>query len=77
MALKEPVLLKRVGKMTDSTSVEEYRKYGGFDALEKAVSMDKETILDELDTANLRGRGGAAYPLGRKWRHLYGSQETP
>ncbi|CUX51433.1 complex I 51 kDa subunit family protein [Clostridium sp. C105KSO13] len=77
MALKEPVLLKRVGKMTDSTSVEEFTKYGGFDALKKAVTMDKETILDELDTAKLRGRGGAAYPLGRKWRHLYGSQDTP
>lgn len=77
MALKEPVLLKRVEKMTDPTSVEEFTKYGGFDALKKAVIMDKEAILDELDTAHLRGRGGAAYPLGRKWRHLYGSQNTP
>jgi len=77
MAMKEPVLLKRVGKMTDSTSVEEYIKYGGFAALQKAVTMDREDILGELDTALLRGRGGAAYPLGRKWRHLYGSTDTP
>lgn len=77
MALKEPVLLKRVGKMSDSTSVEEFIKYGGFEALKKAAAMEKEAILDELDKAVLLGRGGAAYPLGRKWRHLYGSQNTP
>lgn len=77
MALTEPVLLKRVRKMTDSTSVEEFIKYGGFDALKKAVAMDEEAILDELDTAKLMGRGGAGYPLGKKWRHLYSSQETP
>lgn len=77
MTLKEPILLKRVGKMTDPISVGEFTKYGGFEALKKAVSMDKETILKELDTALLRGRGGAAYPLGRKWRQLYGNQNTP
>lgn len=77
MALKELVLLKRVGKMADPASVEEFTKYGGFEALKKAVAMEKETILDELDTALLKGRGGAAYPLGRKWRQLYGNQNTP
>lgn len=77
MAIKEPVLLKRIGKMTEPTSVAEYIKYGGFAALQKAVTMEREDILGELDTALLRGRGGAAYPLGRKWRHLYGSADTP
>lgn len=77
MVMKEPVLLKRVGKMMDPTSVKEYMKYGGFAALKKAVAMNREEILGELDTALLRGRGGAAYPLGRKWRHLYGSADTP
>lgn len=77
MAMKEPVLLKRVGKMIDPTSVAEYIKYGGFAALKKAVTMEREDILGELDTALLRGRGGAAYPLGRKWRHLYSSTNSP
>ena len=77
MAMKEPVLLKRIGKMKDPTSINEYIEYGGFDGLKKAVTMDKEDILKELDTALLRGRGGAAYPLGRKWRHLYESADTP
>lgn len=77
MTLKEPILLKRVGSMTDPASVDEFIKYGGFDALKKAVTMDKEAILAELDTAVIRGRGGAAYPLGRKWRQLYGNRNTP
>lgn len=77
MALKEPILLKRVGKMTDPASVDEFIRYGGFEALKKAVTMDKETILSELDTALIRGRGGAAYPLGKKWRQLYGNRNTP
>lgn len=71
MKNSEPVLLKRVGKMTDPASVEEYVKLGGFEGIKKAISMDKEEILAEIDTAHVRGRGGAAYPMGRKWRHLY------
>jgi len=77
MKSKEPVLLKRLGKTKSPVSVEEYISLGGFEALRKAVKMDKEDILKEVDTANLRGRGGAAYPAGRKWRLLYGIEETP
>lgn len=71
MILKEPVLMKRMGKMSNPASVEEYTALGGFEGLKKAVGMNRETILDEVDTAHVRGRGGAAYPMGRKWRQLY------
>lgn len=71
MERNQAVLTARFGKMDDCTDVLEYRALGGYRGLEKAAAMDKEKILDELDTANLRGRGGAAYPLGKKWRHLY------
>lgn len=70
----QPVLLERVNKMEHATDVAEYERYQGFEGLKKAIEMDKETILDELDIAHLRGRGGAAFPLGKKWRHLYGSK---
>jgi len=63
--------------MQDPTSVDEYVGLGGFAALQKAVQMGKEDILAEVDTANLRGRGGAAYPAGRKWRQLYNIEEEP
>ncbi len=39
--------------------------------------MEKENILEELEIALLRGRGGAAFPLGKKWRHLFYSQGSP
>jgi NADH-quinone oxidoreductase subunit F len=70
----QPVLLARMGKMLDATNVAEYQQLEGFSGLMKAIQMDKEAILDELDIAHLRGRGGAAFPLGRKWRHLYGAK---
>lgn len=72
-----PVLLQRVGVMNDPTSVKEYRELGGFKALEKAVRMPKEGILHEIDEAFLRGRGGAAYPMGAKWKHLYENPRFP
>jgi len=77
MNKNEPVLLRRIGKMKNPASAEDYAAMGGFEAIRKAVRMDKEDILKEVDTAVLRGRGGAAYPAGRKWRHLYGIGETP
>ncbi|MCL1880146.1 MAG: NADH-quinone oxidoreductase subunit F [Actinomycetia bacterium] len=77
MSMKEPVLLKRVGKMKNPASVEEYRQLGGFSAIQKAIEIGKDQILNEVDTANLRGRGGAAYPAGRKWRQLFAIEEGP
>ena len=77
MDRKEPVLLKRIGKMKNPASVEEYTGLGGFEGIRKAVKMNKEDILKEVDIANLRGRGGAAYPAGRKWKQLYEIEETP
>ncbi|MDL2253948.1 NADH-quinone oxidoreductase subunit F [Ruminococcaceae bacterium OttesenSCG-928-I18] len=71
------ILLKRVGKMTDPASVEEYEALGGFASIKKAVQMEKEEILQQVDDAMLRGRGGAAYPAGRKWNHLYYNDTWP
>lgn len=72
----QPMLLERMGKMQSATDVAEYCKYDGFDGLKRAISLSGEEILNELDVAHLRGRGGAAYPLGKKWRHLYHAKGT-
>lgn len=72
----QPMLLERMGKMQSATDVAEYCKYDGFDGLKRAISLSDEEILNELDIAHLRGRGGAAYPLGKKWRHLYHAKGT-
>lgn len=75
--MKNTVLMKRIGKMEDPASVEEYSALEGFTALKKAVSMKKEDILSEIKAAVLLGRGGAAFPMGKKWEHLYESPNFP
>ncbi|AFL99064.1 NADH:ubiquinone oxidoreductase, NADH-binding (51 kD) subunit [Desulfitobacterium dehalogenans ATCC 51507] len=52
-------------------SVEEYRAAGGYEGLKKAITMKPEDIIEEIKTAQLFGRGGAAYPTGIKWEQAY------
>jgi len=63
------VVLKNNGRI-DPTNIYHYIAVGGYRALEKALSrMTPEEVLVEVDKANLRGRGGAGFPAGKKWRH--------
>jgi len=62
---------------TDPLSVSEYEKAGGFAALKKAEASPPEDIILEVRKAKLLGRGGAAYPSGIKWEHLFHIPETP
>jgi len=71
------VLTTRFEKMNDPTDVQNYCALSGYEGLKKALQMKKEDILEELEAALLRGRGGAAFPLGKKWRHLFYSQGSP
>jgi NADH-quinone oxidoreductase subunit F len=50
----------------DLTKLSEYQAVGGYNALEKARGMEPQAIVDELIASNLRGRGGAGFPMGRK-----------
>jgi NADH-quinone oxidoreductase subunit F len=55
----------------DATSLHEYLAIGGYKAFEKALfDMSPEQIVQEIDESNLRGRGGAGYPTGRKWAQV-------
>jgi NADH-quinone oxidoreductase subunit F/NADP-reducing hydrogenase subunit HndC len=54
----------------DPNNINHYIAVGGYAALEKALSSLKpDTVLEEVKKANLRGRGGAGFPAGRKWEH--------
>ncbi|MCL1790723.1 MAG: NADH-quinone oxidoreductase subunit F [Peptococcaceae bacterium] len=75
--INKKVLLKRIGQYQDPGSVQDYVRLGGFEGLRRAMSMERPQILEEIDRAMLRGRGGAAYPAGRKWRHLYDMEAEP
>jgi NADH-quinone oxidoreductase subunit F len=50
----------------DLTKLSEYEAVGGYASLRKAVVMEPQAVLDELLAANVRGRGGAGFPMGRK-----------
>jgi len=54
----------------DPKNIYHYIAVGGYRALEKALgSMTPDQVLSEVDKANLRGRGGAGFPAGKKWKH--------
>jgi len=59
-------LLGRVGRV-DPESLEEYRDDGGYAALQNAIQLGPERVIREIIASNLVGRGGAAFPTGRKW----------
>ncbi len=59
-------LLARVG-VADPASLVSYRAHGGYRALANAVALGPEATIAEITTARLVGRGGAAFPTGRKW----------
>ena len=59
----------------DSKSIDDYLEIGGYAALSKALSqMTDLDVLEEIKKSNLRGRGGAGFPAGRKWE---GSRNAP
>ena len=49
------------------TDIAQYEATGGFAALEKARAMAPDEVIEELNASQLRGRGGAFFPTGRKW----------
>ena len=59
-------LLRRVG-VVDPASLDDYRAHGGYAALAKAIAMGGEAVIAEVTASKLMGRGGAAFPTGRKW----------
>jgi len=57
----------RVG-ITDPLSVEEYVAHDGFAGLRRALELSPPEIVQAVTDAGLRGRGGAAFPTGIKWK---------
>ena len=51
----------------DPTSIEDYIAIGGYNALNKALTMEPEKIIEEIKKSGLRGRGGGGFPTARKW----------
>jgi NADH-quinone oxidoreductase subunit F len=69
-------LLARVG-VADPTSLADYRAHGGFVALPRALALGGEGTIAEVTASKLMGRGGAAFPTGRKWAAVAAAQAQP
>jgi NADH-quinone oxidoreductase subunit F len=61
-----PILLTAGTEDHDLTRLDEYRAVGGYAALAKARALEPQAVIEEINAATLRGRGGAGFPMGRK-----------
>lgn len=63
-------VLAGVGRV-DPTSLDSYRAEGGYRGLARAVEIGPQGVIEALETSGLKGRGGAAFPTGVKWRAVH------
>ncbi|MFD7133546.1 NADH-ubiquinone oxidoreductase-F iron-sulfur binding region domain-containing protein [Streptomyces sp. NPDC059894] len=70
------VLLRRVG-VVDPTSLDDYRAHGGYAALRRAFALGPAGVIREVTDSGLVGRGGAAFPTGRKWQATASQPDHP
>jgi len=63
--------------VTDPENIDHYIAHGGYEGLDKSLKMDAEAIIKEMLDSGLWGRGGAAFPTGRKWDFLRTSDRHP
>lgn len=64
-----PIVTRRMA-FEDSYTLTRYLDTGGYDGLRKALTMTREQVAEQVNTASLLGRGGAGFPAGRKWSML-------
>ena len=64
---QELVALEGCGSVA-ADSLDSYVASGGFSSLVKALKMDPDQVISEVEKSGLRGRGGGGFPTGRKWR---------
>jgi NADH-quinone oxidoreductase subunit F len=69
-------LLRRVG-VVDPSSLDDYRANNGYSALTRTLQMGSEEVIAEVTASKLMGRGGAAFPTGRKWAAVAGQRAQP
>jgi formate dehydrogenase iron-sulfur subunit len=69
---QERLTFARVG-ITDPRSIDDYLSHGGYRGLDAALGMEPAAIVAVVTASGLRGRGGAAFPAGIKWKTVLGA----
>ena len=66
---KQMRVVLQLNGVIDPTSIEDYIKAGGYESLAKVLTgMTPDQVIEQVDIAGLRGRGGGGFPTARKWR---------
>ncbi len=73
LARQQRLIFARCG-LTDPLSIDDYRDHGGLRGLERALSLGAKATIEEVLASGLRGRGGAGFPTGVKWRTTAGAE---
>jgi formate dehydrogenase iron-sulfur subunit len=71
LARQQRLIFPRCGS-TDPLSLDDYRNHGGLLGLERALRLGPNATIEEVLASGLRGRGGAGFPTGIKWRTTAG-----
>jgi NADH-quinone oxidoreductase subunit F len=71
------LIFRNVDRAGFDPSMECYLRDGGYEQLRKAVTMERQVIIDEVKKSGLRGRGGAGFPTGVKWGFIPPTNTKP
>lgn len=75
-ASQQRLTFARVG-VIDPLSLQQYQAHGGYQGLQQALTMSQADIVQAVTDSGLRGRGGAAFPTGIKWKTVLDQKATP
>ena len=75
-ASQQRLTFARVG-VIDPLSLQQYQAHGGYQGLQQALQMSPSDIVQAVTDSGLRGRGGAAFPTGIKWKTVLDQKATP
>ena len=70
---QQRMLFARCG-IIEPLSIEDYHRHGGLRGLARAIALGPSAVIEEVVASGLRGRGGAGFPTGIKWRTVAGAE---
>ncbi len=76
-ARERRLTFRNVDRAGFEPSIECYLRDGGYEQLRKAITMERQAIIDEVKKSGLRGRGGAGFPTGVKWGFIPPTNTKP